>query len=79
MEGLITDYKDFYRDKINENKNNIVTSFLHRDFDNIRPLMQKNEKLTSSGFQHAISLAQTVLQIHKFETNPVKMHQVFNK
>lgn len=79
LEDLIQEYKDFYRDKINDNKNNIVTSFLHRDFDQINPLMKKNEKLTSSGFQHAISLAHTVLQIHKYETNPAKMHQVFNK
>ena len=41
--------------------------------------MQNNERLTSSGFQHAISLANTVLQMHKFENNPIKMHQVFNK
>ena len=56
-----------------------MTSFLRCEFDNIRPLMQKNEKLTSSGFQHGISLAHTILQIHKFETNPRKMHDVFNK
>jgi len=61
LEQLIQQYKDFYRDKINENKNNIVTSFLHRDFEKVNPLMKKNELLTSSGFQHAISLAQTVL------------------
>ena len=64
LEGLIQEYKDFYRDKINENKNNIVTSFLHKDFDDIRPLMDKNEKLTSSGFQHSIGLAHTILQVH---------------
>jgi len=28
MDELIGDYKDFYRDKVNENKNKIVTSFL---------------------------------------------------
>ena len=50
-----------------------------RDFEKINPIMKKNEKLTSSGFQHGISLAKTVLQIHSFETQPVKMHQVFNK
>ena len=32
-----------------------------------------------AGFQHAISLAHTILQVHKFETSPNKMHQVFNK
>lgn len=41
--------------------------------------MQKNEKLTSSGFQHGIDLAYTVLQIHKYETETVQMHQIFNK
>lgn len=56
-----------------------MTSFLHKDFDDIRPLMDKNEKLTSSGFQHGISLAHTILQVHQFETLPVKMHHVFNK
>lgn len=45
LDELIQEYKDFYRDKINENKNNIVTSFLQKDFDAIRPLMLKNEKL----------------------------------
>jgi len=79
LEDLIRLYQDFYRDKINENKNNIVTGFLHRDFDKIKPLMKKNEKLSSSGFQHAIQLAHTVLQIHQYENNSVKMHQVFNK
>ena len=79
LEDLITEYKNFYKDKINENKNNIVTSFLNRDFDKIHPLMKKNEKLTSAGFQHAISLAHTVLQIHKFEIDPLRMHTVFNK
>jgi len=79
LEDLIQQYKDFYRDKINENKNNIVTSFLHRDFEKIRPLMLRNEKLTSSGLQHAISLGHTILHMHKFENNPLKMHQVFNK
>lgn len=79
LEDLIRLYKDFYNDRINENKNNIVTSFLHRDFDKIKPLMKKNEKLSSAGFQHAISLAHTVLQVHQYENNGYKMHQVFNK
>jgi len=47
---LIIQYKRFYDDKINDNKNKMVTSFIERDFDRIHPLMKKNEKLTSSGF-----------------------------
>ena len=39
LEELIQEYKDFYRDKINDNKNTIVTAFLHRDFENIQPTM----------------------------------------
>lgn len=79
LEELIRKYKQFYNDKIQENKNQICESFVHCRFDNIRPLMQKNEKLTSSGFQHGIDLAYTVLQIHKYETETVQMHQIFNK
>lgn len=45
LEKLIVEYKDYYRDKINENKNNIVTDFVSRDFDDIHPLMKKNETL----------------------------------
>ena len=61
LESLITEYKDFYREKIHENKNQIVTSFVTKDFEKIHPLIKKNEKLTSSGFQHAISIAYTIL------------------
>ena len=46
LEDLIQEYKVFYNDKINENKNSIVESFLRKDgkeFDLIRPLMIKNE------------------------------------
>ena len=50
LEDLIAEYRSFYKDKINDNKNNIVTSFLNRDFDKIHPLMKKNEKLSSAGF-----------------------------
>ena len=35
LDELISQYKDFYRDKINENKNTIVHSFLQRDFEKI--------------------------------------------
>lgn len=38
-QNLIKDYKDFYRDKVHENKNKIVTNFLQRNFSNIYPLM----------------------------------------
>jgi hypothetical protein len=38
MSELIGHFKDFYKDKVNENKNKIVTSFLHKDFENIHSL-----------------------------------------
>ena len=50
MEELVQEYQDFFKDKVNENKNGIVTSLLSRDFEKISPLMQKNEKLAQSGF-----------------------------
>lgn len=68
LEELIQEYKDFYRDKINDNKNTIVTAFLHRDFEKIQPTMKKNEELSRSGFQHAIGLAQTCLTVGKYAT-----------
>ena len=56
LEDLMSEYKDFYRDRINENKNAIVTGFLERDFDNIWSLMQDNEKKAREGFHHTIQL-----------------------
>ncbi len=38
MTELIGNFKDFYKDKVNENKNKIVTPFLHKDFENIHSL-----------------------------------------
>ena len=32
LEDLLSEYKDFFRDRVNENKNSIVTSFIDRDF-----------------------------------------------
>jgi hypothetical protein len=45
LEDLITQYREFYKDKVNENKNKIVTSFLRKDFENIHMLQKKNEEL----------------------------------
>jgi len=64
MNELIGNFKDFYKDKVNENKNKIVTSFLNRDFENIHSLQQKNDELNSSGFQATIGLAQIILQLN---------------
>ena len=74
LEELINKYKDFYNDEVNSNKNEIVQSFLNRDFENINPLMKTNEKLSTSGFTHAIQLAHTILKVHKYETDVPKMH-----
>lgn len=74
LEKLIQQYKDFYKDEVNANKDAIVMSFSQCDFDSIRPMMKKNEKLQQSGFQHGIGLAETIIQVHKNETEPNKMH-----
>ena len=44
----MSNYKDFHADKINENKNKIVNNFLNRDFDEVWPQMQENEKLAKA-------------------------------
>ena len=79
LDELISQQKDFYRDKINENKNLIVQSFLQRDFEKIQPTMEKNEHLSKSGFQHAIGIGETILAIGKYATVPAKLNQVFTK
>ena len=50
VEDLLSEYKDFFRDRINENKNAIVTSFIERDFDKIWPLVSDNEQKGKDGF-----------------------------
>ena len=56
-----------------------MSHYTNRHFDDIRPLMQQNEKLNESNFQNALSLAQTILSMHSNEGAPMQMHQVFNK
>lgn len=70
QEELLKDYSDFYKDKTNENKNKIVTSYLARDFESIRPLMLKNEQLIGSNFLTTVKLAQAVQAIQKNVINP---------
>ena len=41
--------------------------------------MEKNEHLSKSGFQHAIGIGETILQIGKYATIPAKLNQVFSK
>jgi len=36
---LTENYTDFYRDKVNKNKNEIVTALKNRNFDLVYPLM----------------------------------------
>ena len=58
-----------------------MESFLKADgkeFNNIQPMMDKNEKLEHSGFHYAMNLSDTILQMHKVETNTTKMHNIFN-
>ena len=61
LDSLITEFQNFFKDRVNDNKNEIVRAFADRNFDVINPLMQKNEKLHQSGFQQAIGLAKTVI------------------
>ena len=41
--------------------------------------MDDNDRLAKSGFQHAIGLAGTLINVHKLENQTAKMHQLFNK
>ena len=50
LEELIEEYQAFYKDKVNENTESIIQLYKNCDFNNIRPLMIKNEKLNVSGF-----------------------------
>ena len=43
LTDAMSEYHDFFRDKVNENKNKIVTSFINRDFDAIWSIMQENK------------------------------------
>ena len=79
LEELLFEYKDFYRDKVNSNKNKIVTAFLQKDFEIIWPKMKENETISRLGFQHTIALAQTVIRCGKFVVQPQLIHQIFNK
>jgi hypothetical protein len=42
---MVSQFQDFFKDKVNDNKNKIVTSFLQRDFENIHVLQARNEEL----------------------------------
>ena len=76
---LIEQYQDFYKNKFNENTDNIIELYKSCDFVNIRPLMLKNEKLNIAGFQHALSLARTMQQLQRDVTSRVKIEHVLNK
>ena len=41
-------------------------------------MMEKNDKLKNSGFHYAMNLSNTILEMHKVETNTNKMHTIFN-
>ena len=65
LETMITNQQTFFKDRINDNKNEIVRAFASRNFDVIHPLTKKNDRLSVSGFQQAVSLAKTVTQCNK--------------
>ena len=50
LEEILSEYKDFYPNKVIYNKNDIVTAFRQRDFETIWPKMQENEKISKVGF-----------------------------
>lgn len=54
MDELLNEQKTFFQDKINENKNKVVTSFLSRNFQAIYPLLQHNEVLSRSQFHDTV-------------------------
>lgn len=39
LEALIAEFQNYYRDRVNDNKNDIVRAFADRDFEVINPLM----------------------------------------
>ena len=47
---LVENYTDYYRDKVNDNKNRIVKAFHNRDFDIIYPTLLANEKVINAPF-----------------------------
>ena len=75
---LVENYTDYYRDKVNENKNSIVKSFLMRDFDKIHPIMQQNDKVMTAPFQRTIGVGQTMCQINNNIEDVPSIHTVFN-
>jgi len=51
LETMITNQQTFFKDRINDNKNEIVRAFASRTFEVISPLTKKNNRLGMSGFQ----------------------------
>ena len=39
LEALIAEFQNYYRDRVNDNKNDIVRAFADRDLEVINPLM----------------------------------------
>ena len=60
LDELNTQYKDYFKDRIMLNMNNIVNYYEMKDFEEVHPLMTKNEILGQSGLQHAVGLAYTL-------------------
>ena len=79
LTDAMSEYHDFFRDKVNENKNKIVTSFINRDFDAIWSIMQENKKYEDSGFPMVLALNKTMLKFNRYVTQPTMVHQIFNK
>ena len=57
----------------------IEQRFRNKDFEKISPLIDRNKELKESGFKQAISFAKSMLDVRANETNPLKMHLVFDK
>jgi hypothetical protein len=76
---LVENYTDYYRDKINDNKNRITKAFHNRDFDIVYPTLQANERVQNAPFQRTISIGQTMCDINANISNVTKIHNIFNK
>lgn len=75
---LTEDYADFYRDKVNTNKNEIVDNFKSRQFEKIHPLMATNDKVVNAPFQRTIGVGQTFADLNKNIQDVPAIHTIFN-
>lgn len=79
LADLAKQFKDYFKDQINENKNKIVSAFCAKEFDKVKGLARKNTELERSGFATAVGLTSVLQHMGKYSTNSIKLHQIFSK